>query len=128
MILSTVKRKASSPLNGTDHEGNIDEEESFILRDRLLPLIICLLRTDKFPAVLRIYRDTLITVMKASIKATVAELLPVLTARPIDSDSVTGGRATDADAGGQSLANKLRSLSSEGFVQLLSAIFRIVQG
>jgi hypothetical protein len=30
-------------------------------------------------------------------------------------------------AGGQSLANKLRSLSSEGFVQLLSAIFRIVQ-
>jgi len=45
MILSTVKRKASSPLNGTDHEGNVDEEESFILRDRLLPLIICLLRT-----------------------------------------------------------------------------------
>ncbi|CAD6264201.1 unnamed protein product [Miscanthus lutarioriparius] len=127
MILSTVKRKASSPLNGTDHEGNVDEEESFILRDRLLPLIICLLRTDKLPAVLRIYRDTLITVMKASIKATVAELLPVLTARPIDSDSITGDRATDADAGGQSLANKLRSLSSEGFVQLLSAIFRIVQ-
>lgn len=127
MILSTVKRKASSPLNGTDHEGNVDEEESFILRDRLLPLIICLLRTDKLPAVLRIYRDTLITVMKASIKATVAELLPVLTARPIDSDSVTGDRATDSDAGGQSLANKLRSLSSEGFVQLLSAIFRIVQ-
>ncbi|XP_034601728.1 vacuolar protein sorting-associated protein 54, chloroplastic isoform X3 [Setaria viridis] len=127
MISSNVKRKASSPLNGTEHEGNIDEEESFILRDRLLPLIICLLRTDKLPAVLRIYRDTLITVMKASIKATVAELLPVLTARPIDSDSVTGDRAADADAGGQSLANKLRSLSSEGFVQLLSAIFRIVQ-
>ncbi|OEL19382.1 Vacuolar protein sorting-associated protein 54, chloroplastic [Dichanthelium oligosanthes] len=82
---------------------------------------------DKLPAVLRIYRDTLITVMKASIKATVAELLPVLTARPIDSDSVSGDRAADADAGGQSLANKLRSLSSEGFVQLLSAIFRIVQ-
>ena len=52
---------------------------------------------DKLPAVLRIYRDTLITVMKASIKATVAELLPVLTARPIDSDSVTGDRAADAD-------------------------------
>jgi len=52
---------------------------------------------DKLPAVLRIYRDTLITVMKASIKATVAELLPVLTARPIDSDSITGDRATDAD-------------------------------
>ncbi|XP_039820868.1 vacuolar protein sorting-associated protein 54, chloroplastic-like [Panicum virgatum] len=82
---------------------------------------------DKLPAFLRIYRDTLITVMKASIKATVAELLPVLTARPIDFDSVTGDRAADADAGGQSLANKLRTLSSEGFVQLLSAIFRIVQ-
>jgi len=26
-------------------QGNVDEEESFILRDRLLPLIICLLRT-----------------------------------------------------------------------------------
>lgn len=127
MILSKVKRKASNPLNGTDHEGIIEEEESFILRDRLLPLIICLLRTDKLPAVLRIYRDTLITVMKASIKATVAELLPVLTARPIESDSVTGDRAVDTDAGGQSLANKLRSLSSEGFVQLLSAIFSIVQ-
>lgn len=30
------------------------------------------------------------------------------------------------NAGGHSLPNKLRSLSSEGFVQLLSAIFRIV--
>ncbi|KAL6841038.1 hypothetical protein ACP4OV_029007 [Aristida adscensionis] len=127
MILSNAKRKVLSPLNGTEHEVNVDEEESFVLRDRLLPLIICLLRTDKLPAVLRIYRDTLITIMKASIKATVAELLPVLSARPVDSDSVTGDRAADSDAGGQSLANKLRSLSSEGFVQLLSAIFRIVQ-
>ncbi|CAM0907923.1 unnamed protein product [Alopecurus aequalis] len=104
---------------------SVDEEEGFILRDRLLPLIICLLRTDKVPAVLRIYRDTLITVMKASIKSTVAEMLPVLISRPMDSDSVTGERAADSD--GQSLANKLRGLSSEGFVQLLSAIFRIVQ-
>ncbi|KAK3145254.1 hypothetical protein QOZ80_4AG0326290 [Eleusine coracana subsp. coracana] len=127
MILSNVKTKVSSPLNGTEHEVHHDDEESFVLRDRLLPLIICLLRTDKLPAVLRIYRDTLITVMKASIKATVAELLPVLAARAIDSDSVTGDRAADTDAGGQSLANKLRGLSSEGFVQLLSAIFRIVQ-
>ncbi|CAM0907924.1 unnamed protein product [Alopecurus aequalis] len=125
MISSTVKRKTSTPLNGTEHEVSVDEEEGFILRDRLLPLIICLLRTDKVPAVLRIYRDTLITVMKASIKSTVAEMLPVLISRPMDSDSVTGERAADSD--GQSLANKLRGLSSEGFVQLLSAIFRIVQ-
>ncbi|KAM3392683.1 hypothetical protein ACQJBY_013698 [Aegilops geniculata] len=127
MVLSTVKRKTSTPLNGTEHEVNVDEEDGFILRDRLLPLIICLLRTDKVPAVLRMYRDTLITVMKASIKSTVAEMLPVLISKPIDSDSVTGDRAADSDAGGQSLANKLRSLSSEGFVQLLSAIFSIVQ-
>jgi hypothetical protein len=52
---------------------------------------------DKVPAVLRIYRDTLITVMKASIKSTVAEMLPVLISRPIDSDSVTGERAADSD-------------------------------
>uniref|UniRef100_A0ACD5YB66 Uncharacterized protein n=1 Tax=Avena sativa TaxID=4498 RepID=A0ACD5YB66_AVESA len=127
MISSTVKRRTSIPLNGTEHEVSVEDEESFILRDRLLPLIICLLRTDKVPAVLRIYRDTLITVMKASVKSTVAEMLPVLISRPIDSDSVTGERAADSDAGGQSLANKLRNLSSEGFVQLLSAIFRIVQ-
>lgn len=127
MISSTVKRKTSVPLNGTEHEVSVDEEESFVLKDRLLPLIICLLRTDKVPAVLRIYRDTLITVMKASIKSTVAEMLPVLISRPIDSDSVTGERAADSDGGAQSLANKLRSLSSEGFVQLLSAIFMIVQ-
>uniref|UniRef100_A0A453AFH2 Uncharacterized protein n=1 Tax=Aegilops tauschii subsp. strangulata TaxID=200361 RepID=A0A453AFH2_AEGTS len=48
---------------------NIDEGESFILC--LLPLTICLLRTDKVPVVLRIYHDTLITVMKASTKSTV---------------------------------------------------------
>jgi hypothetical protein len=35
--------------------------------------------------------------MKASIKATVAELLPVLAAREMDSDSVTGDRAADSD-------------------------------
>jgi hypothetical protein len=34
-------------------QGNIDEEESFILRDRLLPLIICLLRTVSFANLLR---------------------------------------------------------------------------
>lgn len=57
---------------------------------------ICILQ-DKVPTVLRIYRDTLITVMKASIKSTVAEMLPVLISRPIDSDSVTGERAADSD-------------------------------
>ena len=51
----------------------------------------------KLPAVLRIYRDALITDMKAAIKTTVAELLPVLVAQPLDSDLVAGERAVDSD-------------------------------
>ncbi|KAG1354968.1 putative Vacuolar protein sorting-associated protein 54, chloroplastic [Cocos nucifera] len=81
----------------------------------------------KLPVVLRIYRDTLITDMKATIKTTVAELLPVLVARPLESDLVMGERAVDSDGGGLSLASKLRSLSSESFVRLLAAIFKVVQ-
>ncbi|XP_072984180.1 vacuolar protein sorting-associated protein 54, chloroplastic [Typha latifolia] len=127
MILSNVKRRASSLLNGIEDEVKVDDDDSSFLRDRLLPLIVCLLRTAKLPAVLRIYRDTLVTDMKAAIKATVAELLPVLVARPFDSDLVAGERVGDPDAGGLSLASKLRNLSSESFVQLLAAIFKVVQ-
>lgn len=65
---------------------------------------------DKVPAVLRIYRDTLITVMKASIKSTVAEMLPVLISKPIDSDSVTGDRAADSD--GLTFFFSIQNLSS----------------
>lgn len=50
----------------------------------------------KLPAVLRIYRETLITEMKATIKSTVAELLPILLPRPLESDLVTGERAVDS--------------------------------
>lgn len=46
---------------------------------------------------LRLYRDTLITEMKASIKATVAASLPVLLARSMDSDLVTGDRVGDSE-------------------------------
>ncbi|EMS62510.1 Thylakoid lumenal 15.0 kDa protein 2, chloroplastic [Triticum urartu] len=110
MVLSTVKRKTSTPLNGTEHEVNVDEEDGFILRDRLLPLIICLLRTKtKFS----IFFERSIT---------------------YELKKLSGGRIMliyfwifGIFTGGQSLANKLRSLSSEGFVQLLSAIFSIVQ-
>ncbi|XP_068645902.1 vacuolar protein sorting-associated protein 54, chloroplastic isoform X2 [Aristolochia californica] len=104
----------------------LDEEESSALRDRLLPLIIGLLRTARLPSVLRIYRDTLVADMKTAIKNTVAELLPILVARPVDPDFAAGERA-ELDGTGLSLASKLRSLSSEGFVQLLVAIFKIVQ-
>nr|CAD1843793.1 unnamed protein product [Ananas comosus var. bracteatus] len=127
MILSILKRKPSSLLNGIEDEVKLDDDENSALRDRLLPLIICLLRTAKLPAVLRIYRDTLITDMKASIKATVAELLPVLVARPMEADLAAAERVVDSEAGGPSLASKLRNLSSESFVQLLAAIFKVVQ-
>lgn len=51
----------------------------------------------KLPSVLRIYRDTLTTDMKTAIKTTVAELLPVLVARPMDSDFSSGERSVDVD-------------------------------
>ncbi|KAK6267473.1 hypothetical protein QUC31_011633 [Theobroma cacao] len=126
VILLKAKARASSSLNGKDVEVKLDEEETTNFRDRLLPLIIGLLRTAKLPFVLRTYRDTLTADMKTAIKTAVAELLPVLVARPLESD-LTAERSMDIDGGGSSLASKLRSLSSESFVQLLAAIFKIVQ-
>lgn len=127
VILSNAKAGASIMTNGKDEDVKLDEEETSNFRDRLLPFIIGLLRTAKLPSVLRIYRDTLTADMKTAIKTAVAELLPVLVARPLDSDFAPGERMVDADGGGSSLASKLRSLSSESFVQLLGAIFKIVE-
>ncbi|KAK4588787.1 hypothetical protein RGQ29_019695 [Quercus rubra] len=127
VILSQVKARASIPTNGKDDDQvNLDEEETTNFRDCLLPIIIGLLRTAQLPSVLRIYRDTLTADMKNAIKNAVAELLPVLLARS-ESEFSPGERTVDADGGGASLASKLRSLSSESFVQLLSAIFKIVR-
>ncbi|CAH9121800.1 unnamed protein product [Cuscuta epithymum] len=126
-ITSKFKARATIAMNGDDNEVRLDEEESSNFRDRLLPLVIGLLRTAKLPAVLRMYRDTLTADMKTAIKVAVEELLPVLGAQPIDSDFVTGERAGDTDGGGSSLASRLRSLSPENFVQLLKAVFMIVQ-
>lgn len=126
-IILKAKARASISLNGKDDEVTVDDEETSNFRDHLLPLIIGLLRTAKLPSVLRIYRDTLTADMKMAIKTAVAELLPVLVARPLESDFSPGERAVDADGGGSSLASKLRSLSSESFVQLLGAIFTIVR-
>ncbi|XP_031502372.1 vacuolar protein sorting-associated protein 54, chloroplastic [Nymphaea colorata] len=112
---------------GREEDLMLDEEESSGFRERLLPIIIGLLRTAKLPAVLRMYRETLIGNMKTAIKTTVASLLPVLAARPMDSDLQAGERPVDSDGGGLSLANKLRSLSPDNFVMLLTAIFNIVQ-
>ncbi|KAI7729170.1 hypothetical protein M8C21_019673, partial [Ambrosia artemisiifolia] len=127
VILSKAKARIASPGNEEDNEENWNQEDTSSFHERLLPLIIGLLRTAKLPTVLRIYRDTVISDMKTAIKSVVAELLPVLLSRPLDSDFKSGDRIVDADGGGSSLANKLRSLSSESFVQLLETIFKIVQ-
>ncbi|KAI3800624.1 hypothetical protein L1987_28717 [Smallanthus sonchifolius] len=127
IILSKAKARIASPGNGEDNEVYLQQEDISSFHDRLLPLIIGLLRTAKLPTVLRIYRDTVTSDMKTVIKSVVAELLPVLLARPLDSDFKSGDRIVDSDGGGSSLASKLRSLSSESFVQLLGTIFKIVQ-
>jgi vacuolar protein sorting-associated protein 54 len=126
LILSKSKSRSTILINGKDDEVRLDEEETSNFRDQLLPLIIGLLRTAKLPAVLRLYRDTLTADMKTAIKTAVAELLPVLVARSLDSDFTPGERVPEADGGSSSLASKLRTLSSDNFVQLLGAIFKIV--
>lgn len=126
IILSRAKARASLPMNGKD-EVKLEEEETNNFKDSLLPTVIGLLRTAKLPSVLRAYRDTLTADMKSAIKTAVAELLPVLASRGSESEFFSGDRGVDADGGGASLASKLRSLSSDCFVHLLSAIFLIVQ-
>ncbi|KAK6796384.1 hypothetical protein RDI58_004085 [Solanum bulbocastanum] len=126
-ITSKFKARATIAISGEGHEAKLDEEETSNFRDRLLPFVIGLLRTAKLPAVLRIYRDTLTADMKTAIKTAVEELLHVLVAQPSDSDFVAGERVADTDGGSSSLASRLRSLAPESFVQLLKAIFMIVQ-
>ncbi|CAI0546146.1 unnamed protein product [Linum tenue] len=127
IILSKAKSWASSLMNGKVVEIKLDDEETSNFRELLLPIVVGLLRTAKLPSVLRIYRDTLTADMKTAIKNAVAELLPILVARPLESDFTPVERTVDADGGGLSLASKLRSLTAESFVQILGAIFKIVQ-
>ncbi|BBN11151.1 vacuolar protein sorting-associated protein 54 [Marchantia polymorpha subsp. ruderalis] len=122
-----VKDYPGSVMDMIPVEGKGDEDEESGLRDQLLPMVIGLLRTSKLPAVLRVYRDTLITDIKAAIKTVVAELLPILFTRPPEGDLPSADRQTDMEVGGLSLAYKLRALSAENFVQLLIAVFGTVQ-
>lgn len=46
---------------------------------------------------LRLYRDQLTADMKTAIKNAVAELLPILVSRPLESDFTPGERVVDAD-------------------------------
>ncbi|KAL8161855.1 hypothetical protein V2J09_013344 [Rumex salicifolius] len=125
MIFLREKEKACTPSNGRVDDDMLHVQETSNYRDLLLPVVIGLLRTAKLPSVLRFYRDTLTVDMKTAIKTAVAELLPVLVVRPQESDFSTGDRTVDSDGGG-SLASRLRSLSSESFVELLASIFCIV--
>ncbi|KAL2467433.1 Vacuolar protein sorting-associated protein [Abeliophyllum distichum] len=106
--------------NGRDIEVRLEEERISNFQDQLLPLIIGLLRTGKLPAVLRIYRDTLASEIKTSVKLAVENM-------PLESDSVSGDGMADADGGGSSLGTKLKSLSPDGFLKLLEEVFMIVQ-
>ncbi|XP_010439706.1 PREDICTED: vacuolar protein sorting-associated protein 54, chloroplastic isoform X3 [Camelina sativa] len=128
LILSAAKIRGSISYNGkTMEEAQLEEEDTSTLCDQLLPLVIGLLRTAKFPSILRMYRDALTSEMKNAIKKAVAELLPILVARSLESEFSHRERSVDVDGGGLSLANKLRTLSAEAFVNLLTAIFKIVQ-
>ncbi|XP_022857190.1 vacuolar protein sorting-associated protein 54, chloroplastic-like isoform X1 [Olea europaea var. sylvestris] len=98
----------------------LEEERIANFQDQLLPLIIGLLRTGKLPAVLRIYRDTLASEIKTSVKQAVEKM-------HLELDSVSGDGMVDADGGGSSLGTKLKSLSPDGFLKLLEEVFMIVQ-
>ncbi|EPS66275.1 hypothetical protein M569_08500, partial [Genlisea aurea] len=105
--------------NGND-EVKLEEERKSDFRDQLLPLVIGLLRTGKLPTVLRLYRDTLASDLKTSVKITVLSM-------PMESDTISGEGMADADGGGSSLGSKLKSLSPDRFLKLLEEIFKIVQ-
>ncbi|KAK9097744.1 hypothetical protein Syun_024789 [Stephania yunnanensis] len=122
LIILRLKAKVTNLTNvGTD----VGETASFV--DRLFPIIIGLLRTAKLPYVLRIYREKLIDDMKAAIKTMVSELLPILVARPAESDLALREQTADTDGAGSSMATKMRNLSSESFLRLLDVVFEIVQ-
>ncbi|KAL6538742.1 hypothetical protein OROGR_012730 [Orobanche gracilis] len=106
--------------DGSYDEVRLEEERTSNFQDQLLPLIIGLLRTGKLPAVLRLYRDTLATDLKTSVKMTVLNM-------PLDSDYISGDGIADTDGGGSSLGSKLKSLSPDSFLKLLEEIFKIVQ-
>jgi vacuolar protein sorting-associated protein 54 len=96
LILSAANIRGSISSNGnTGEEVKLEEEDTSTLCDRLLPLVIGLLRTAKFPSILRMYRDTLTSEMKNAIKKAVADLLPILVARSLESDFSHGERSVD---------------------------------
>ncbi|KAL0407565.1 UNVERIFIED_CONTAM: Vacuolar protein sorting-associated protein 54, chloroplastic [Sesamum latifolium] len=78
--------------NGRHDDVRLEEEQTSNFQDQLLPLTIGLLRTGKLPAVLRIYRDTLASDIKTSVKVTVLNM-------QLESDSISGEGIVDSDGG-----------------------------
>ncbi|KAL3632342.1 hypothetical protein CASFOL_025326 [Castilleja foliolosa] len=106
--------------NGKYEDVRLEDEGMSNFQDQLLPLIIGLLRTGKLPAVLRLYRDTLASDLKTSVKMAVLNM-------PLESNSIAGEGIADTDGGGSSVGSKLKSLSPDSFLKLLEEIFKIVQ-
>eukprot|EP00850_Spirogloea_muscicola_P018796 SM000176S03127 [mRNA] locus=s176:89841:95315:+ [translate_table: standard] len=105
-----------------------EDEATARLREQLLPIAIGLLRTSKLPAVLRMYKETLMTDIKVAIKCVVAEVLPVLVAStPAVAAAADDEQLATADSVGPTLAVKLRGLPADGFVRLLGAVSNVVQ-
>eukprot|EP00850_Spirogloea_muscicola_P016997 SM000142S00511 [mRNA] locus=s142:81828:87360:+ [translate_table: standard] len=108
--------------------GGGEDEATARLREQLLPIAIGLLRTSKLPAVLRMYKETLMTDIKVAIKCVVAEVLPVLVAStPAVAAAADDEQLATADSVGPTLAVKLRGLPADGFVRLLGAVSDVVQ-
>ncbi|XP_024532479.1 vacuolar protein sorting-associated protein 54, chloroplastic isoform X2 [Selaginella moellendorffii] len=124
VIISSLNMK--DKLYSMSVEVQVNEEEETNLRELLVPFVIGLLRTSKLPAVLKVYKDTLTTDVKSAIKTVVAECLPILLNRS-SGDSPATEKQTEIDVSGLNLAAKLRSLSPDAFVQLLVAVFKIIQ-
>ncbi|RZC84615.1 hypothetical protein C5167_047401 [Papaver somniferum] len=62
----------------------MDEEEMFRLRDRLLPSIIGLLRSKELPSELRNYHNTLTLSMKSALRTKTKELRSLLVDQPME--------------------------------------------
>eukprot|EP00850_Spirogloea_muscicola_P014444 SM000104S09314 [mRNA] locus=s104:23447:28973:+ [translate_table: standard] len=108
--------------------GSGEDDATARLREQLLPIAIGLLRTSKLPAVLRMYKETLMTDIKVAIKCVVAEVLPVLVAStPVVAAAADDEQLATADSVGPTLAVKLRGLPADGFVRLLGAVSDAVQ-
>ncbi|KAL0321436.1 UNVERIFIED_CONTAM: Vacuolar protein sorting-associated protein 54, chloroplastic [Sesamum radiatum] len=124
--------------NGRHDDVRLEEEQTSNFQDQLLPLTIGLLRTingglhtpfyshsqvGQITSCVEIYRDTLASDIKTSVKMTV-----LIYATGSDFSLERGlWMMVGLNGGGSSLGSKLKSLSPDSFLKLLEEIFKIVQ-